>query len=57
MFRGLTHMNVLSDPAAAIPDFQQFLVLAPPDHPQRELVNGALAEAVAATTPTTVATP
>ena len=57
VFRGLTYMNVLSDPAAAIPDFQQFLVLAPQDHPQRELVNGALAEAVAATTPTTVATP
>ena len=33
----LTHMNVLNDPAAAIPDFQQFLVLAPQDHPQREL--------------------
>ena len=50
-------MKVLSDPAAAIPDFQQFLALAPPDHPQRELVNGALAEAVAATSPTTVAAP
>jgi tetratricopeptide (TPR) repeat protein len=57
VFRGLTHMNVLADPAAAIPDFQQFLALAPQDHPQRALVTGALTEAIAATTPTTVAAP
>jgi cytochrome c-type biogenesis protein CcmH/NrfG len=50
-------MNVLDDPAGAVPDFQRFLALAPTDHPQRELVTGALAEAVQATTPNTVTAP
>ena len=31
--------TVLNDPAAAIPDFQKFLALAPPDHPMREVVS------------------
>jgi tetratricopeptide (TPR) repeat protein len=54
VFRGLLRLNVLGDAAAAVPDFQQFLVLAPSDHPMREVVLGALERAVAAA-PTTVA--
>jgi tetratricopeptide (TPR) repeat protein len=57
VYRALTNMNVVGDAAAAVPDFQRFLALAPADHPQRELVLGALAEADAATSPTTVSTP
>jgi tetratricopeptide (TPR) repeat protein len=57
VYRALTQMNVLHDPAAAVPDFQRFLALAPPDHPQRELVNGALAEAVGSSPTTTLGTP
>jgi cytochrome c-type biogenesis protein CcmH/NrfG len=57
VYRALTKMNLLGDPAAAVPDFQRFLALAPADHPQRELVNGALAEALKGTTPSTVASP
>jgi tetratricopeptide (TPR) repeat protein len=57
VYRALTQMNVLGNPAAAVPDFQRFLALAPPDHPQRELVNGALAEAVGSTPTTTLGTP
>lgn len=49
VYRALTQMNVLSNPAAAIPDFQRFLALAPANHPQRSLVTGALAEAQNAT--------
>ena len=60
VYRALLRLNVTNDPAAAIPDLQQFLRLAPPDHPMRELVNGALAEAIAVTgepTATTTVTP
>ena len=47
VFRALVRFNVLGDAAAAVPDFQQFLVLAPQDHPMRETVRGALEQAVA----------
>jgi tetratricopeptide (TPR) repeat protein len=61
VYRALVTMNLLNDPAGAIPDFQQFLRIAPTDHPMRELVTSALAEATSATgattTPTTVASP
>jgi cytochrome c-type biogenesis protein CcmH/NrfG len=59
VYRALFNTTVLNDPAAAIPDFQKFLALAPPDHPMREVVSGALADAVAATgsTTTTVTNP
>jgi hypothetical protein len=61
VYRALMKLNLLNDPAGAVPDLQQFLRLAPADHPMRELVNGALAEAMAATgtpaPPTTVAAP
>jgi cytochrome c-type biogenesis protein CcmH/NrfG len=49
VFRGITKMRVIGDVAGAIPDFQRFLQLAPADHPQRELVLGALAQAEKAT--------
>jgi cytochrome c-type biogenesis protein CcmH/NrfG len=39
---------VLSDPQRAISDFQRFLQLAPQDHPQRDMVLSALAQAEAA---------
>ncbi len=48
VFRGITKWRVLSEPQQAIPDFQRFLQLAPQDHPQREMVLGALAQAEAA---------
>lgn len=61
VYRALLHSTVLNDPAAAIPDFQEFLRLAPADHPMRGLVEGALADAETASanggTPTTVAGP
>jgi cytochrome c-type biogenesis protein CcmH/NrfG len=61
VYRALLNSTILNDPAAAIPDFQQFLRLAPPDHPMRALVEGALADAETATAnagpPTTVAGP
>ncbi len=61
VYRALTNVNVLNQPSLAVPDFQQFLALAPADHPQRELVTSALAEAVggasATGTPTTVGAP
>jgi tetratricopeptide (TPR) repeat protein len=57
VYRALTKMNVLGDPAGAVPDFQRFLALAPADHPQRALVTSALAEAVNATSATTVVGP
>jgi len=59
VYRALFNTTVLNNPAAAIPDFQKFLVLAPPDHPMRAVVSGALADAVAATgsTTTTVTNP
>ena len=47
VFRGLLRFNVLGDAAAAVPDLQQFLVLAPSDHPMREVVLGVLERAVA----------
>jgi tetratricopeptide (TPR) repeat protein len=49
VFRGITRLRVMGDTAGAVPDFQRFLQLAPQDHPQRELVLQALAQAVAAT--------
>jgi tetratricopeptide (TPR) repeat protein len=49
VFRGITKMRVVGDVQGAIPDFQRFLQLAPADHPQRELVLGALAQAEKAT--------
>jgi tetratricopeptide (TPR) repeat protein len=48
VFRGITRLRVLSDPQRAIPDFQRFLQLAPQDHPQRDMVLSALAQAEAA---------
>jgi cytochrome c-type biogenesis protein CcmH/NrfG len=61
VYRALLHSTVMDDPAGAIPDYQRFLAIAPTDHPMRALVEGALADALAATgapaTPTTVAAP
>jgi tetratricopeptide (TPR) repeat protein len=48
VFRGITRLRVLSDPQRAIPDFQRFLQLATRDHPQRDMVLSALAQAEAA---------
>jgi cytochrome c-type biogenesis protein CcmH/NrfG len=45
VFRGITSMQLMSDPQRAIPDFQRFLQLAPQDHPQRDMVLSALAQA------------
>ena len=53
VYRALVNMQVVGDPAAAVPDFQRWLTLAPTDHPMRETVLGALEEAV----PDTVTTP
>jgi tetratricopeptide (TPR) repeat protein len=55
VFRGITRLQVLSDPKRAIPDFQRFLQLAPQDHPQRDMVLNALAQAVAAVNPKSTA--
>jgi cytochrome c-type biogenesis protein CcmH/NrfG len=60
VYRALFNSTVQNDPAAAIPDFQQFLALAPTDHPMRAIVEGALADAeatIGSSTPTTVTTP
>jgi cytochrome c-type biogenesis protein CcmH/NrfG len=53
VFKGLTLLNIANDPAGAVRAFQQFLVLAPPDHPMREQVLSVLREATAAAGPTT----
>lgn len=53
VFRGLVNANFAGNPAAAVSDFQLWLTLAPPDHPMRETVLGALDEAL----PDTVTTP
>ncbi|MDQ1520448.1 MAG: hypothetical protein QOI55_1521 [Actinomycetota bacterium] len=53
VFRGITRMRVIGDMKGAIPDLQRFLQLAPADHPQRELVLGALRQAVAGTNQST----
>jgi tetratricopeptide (TPR) repeat protein len=52
VFRGITRMRLTADTDGAIADFRRFLQLAPPDHPERELVLGALRDAVAATSTT-----
>jgi tetratricopeptide (TPR) repeat protein len=46
VFKGLVLLNLADDPAGAVPMLQRFLVLAPPDHPQRALVLAALERAV-----------
>jgi cytochrome c-type biogenesis protein CcmH/NrfG len=56
VFRGITRMRVIGDMKGAIPDLQRFLQLAPADHPQRELVLGALRQAVASTSQSTSTT-
>jgi tetratricopeptide (TPR) repeat protein len=53
VYRALVNMQVAGDTEAAVPDFQRWLTLAPTDHPMREMVLGALAEAL----PDTVTTP
>ncbi len=47
VFRGIVHFQVMKDSKAAIPDFQRYLELAPQDDQYRQLVLGALAQAVA----------
>jgi tetratricopeptide (TPR) repeat protein len=56
VYRALFADQVIGDPASAIPDYQRFLALAPADHPMRELVTGALSEAIPGTS-TTVPSP
>jgi tetratricopeptide (TPR) repeat protein len=38
VFKGLVLLNVADDAAGAVPAFQQFLLLAPSDHPMRQQV-------------------
>jgi tetratricopeptide (TPR) repeat protein len=54
VFKGLVLLNVADDPAGAVPALQQFLVLAPDDHPMRPQVLQVLERAAesATTSPT-----
>jgi cytochrome c-type biogenesis protein CcmH len=55
VFKGLVLLNVANDPAGAVPAFQEFLVLAPQDHPMRQQVLEVLERA--ANSATTSSTP
>jgi cytochrome c-type biogenesis protein CcmH len=55
VFKGLVLLNVANDPAGAVPAFQEFLVLAPQDHPMRQQVLEVLERA--AKSATTSSTP
>jgi cytochrome c-type biogenesis protein CcmH/NrfG len=57
VFKGLILFNLKHDPKDAVPAFQEFLVLAPQDHPMRQQVLGVLAEAIKATQSTTTTRP
>lgn len=57
VFKGLILMNLQNDPADAVPAFQEFLVLAPQDHPLRQQVLDALAQATEAASTTTTTHP
>ncbi|HET9728482.1 MAG TPA: hypothetical protein VFR41_03625 [Acidimicrobiia bacterium] len=57
VFKGLVLYRIDHQPAAAIPMFQQFLLLAPQDHPMRQQVLSVLARAVAAASTTTSIAP
>jgi cytochrome c-type biogenesis protein CcmH/NrfG len=48
VFEGLMLMNVEQKPAQAVPLFQEFLAVAPADHPMRSQVETALQQAMAA---------
>jgi cytochrome c-type biogenesis protein CcmH len=53
VFEGLLLYRIEHRPAQAVPMLQQFLVLAPQDHPMRAQVLSVLADAIAATKPST----
>jgi tetratricopeptide (TPR) repeat protein len=55
VFKGLILLNLKDDAQAAVPAFQQFLVLAPSNHPMRQQVLDVLA--TAAKSATTTSTP
>jgi cytochrome c-type biogenesis protein CcmH len=55
VFKGLVLLNVANDPAGAVPAFQEFLLLAPDDHPMRSQVLEVLERA--ANSATTSSTP
>jgi cytochrome c-type biogenesis protein CcmH len=57
VFKGLILFNLKHDPKGAVPAFQQFLVLAPEDHPMRQQVLDVLGQAVKAAQSTTTTRP
>lgn len=57
VFKGLILYNLKHDPRNAVPAFQQFLLLAPQDHPMRQQVLDVLDQAVKAASTTTTTRP
>jgi tetratricopeptide (TPR) repeat protein len=57
VFKGLVLLNLKNDPAGAVPAFQQFLVLAPSNHPMRQEVLDVLARAEKSATTTSTPRP